>query len=305
MGPTTPASSAPRKGLPIPVAALAITAIWGFNFVVIKVGTDGVPPLLLAALRFTLLAFPAVLFVRRPQAPWRLVAGYGLFLGVGEFGLLFTAIKLGAPTGLSSLILQAQAFFTAALAALFLDERFSARSALGMLIAASGLALIGWQGDHPGAWGGHFVVALSMLLAAAFMWAVANILAKRIGRVGPLNLLIWSSLFSPMPLLVLSFAYEGPGAMVAAITSLSWLSVGALAYLVVLATLVGYGGWNHLIVEHGAARVAPYSMLVPIFGMISGAVVLHETFNRYHASGAGLVLLGLAVHALGGRLYER
>ena len=305
MSSTTPSDRSPRRRLPVSIAALAITAIWGFNFVVIKVGTDGVPPLLLAALRFTLLTVPAVFFVKRPQAPLSLIASYGLFLGVGEFGLLFTAIKLGAPAGLSSLILQSQAFFTAVLAGLFLGERFSSRSALGMLIAASGLALIGWQGDHPGAWGGHFILALSMLLGAAFMWAVANILAKRIGRVGPLNLLVWSSLFSPIPLLALSFVYEGPSAMVAAITSLSWLSIGALAYLVVLSTLVGYGGWNHLIVEHGAARVAPYSMLVPIFGMISGAAVLRETFNRYHAWGAGLVLIGLGVHALGDRLFAR
>ena len=305
MSSTTPSDRSPRRRLPVSIAALAITAIWGFNFVVIKVGTDGVPPLLLAALRFTLLTVPAVFFVKRPQAPLSLIASYGLFLGVGEFGLLFTAIKLGAPAGLSSLILQSQAFFTAVLAGLFLGERFSSRSALGMLIAASGLALIGWQGDHPGAWGGHFILALSMLLGADFMWAVAKILSKRICRVGPLNLLVWSSLFSPIPLLALSFVYEGPSAMVAAITSLSWLSIGALAYLVVLSTLVGYGGWNHLIVEHGAARVAPYSMLVPIFGMISGAAVLRETFNRYHAWGAGLVLIGLGVHALGDRLFAR
>src|SRR5258708_31715271 len=82
-----------------------------------EVGTGGVAPPPVAALRFVLVAVPAVFFVKRPRASWRLVAAYGLFLGVGEFGLLFTAIKLGAPTGLSSLILQAPAFFTALLAA--------------------------------------------------------------------------------------------------------------------------------------------------------------------------------------------
>ena len=122
-----------RRALPLPLAALVITAIWGFNFVVIKVGTEGVPPLMLAALRFVLVAFPAVFFVRAPRARWTWIAAYGLLLGVGEFGLLFTAIKLGAPAGLSSLILQAQAFMTALLAALFLRERFSARSALGIV----------------------------------------------------------------------------------------------------------------------------------------------------------------------------
>jgi O-acetylserine/cysteine efflux transporter len=126
-------------------------------------------PLLLACLRFAFLAVPAVFLVNRPRAPWRLVAAYGVFLGVGEFGLLFTAMKLGAPAGLSSLILQSQAFFTALLAARFLGEPFALRSAIGMVISASGLAVIGWRGSQPGAWGGHFALALFMLIAAGFM----------------------------------------------------------------------------------------------------------------------------------------
>jgi O-acetylserine/cysteine efflux transporter len=282
--------------------ALAVTAIWRFNFVVIKVGTDGVPPLLLATLRFVFLALPAVPFVRRPQAPWRLIAAYGIFLGVGEFGLLFTAIKLGAPTGLSSLILQAQAFFTALLAARFLGERIGVHSAIGMVIAGAGLGIIAWRGNQPGAWGGHFAVALTMLVLAALMWAIANVLARRIGDVGARSLIVWSSLFSPAPLLVLSLLFEGPLAIGAALRSLSWLSIGAIAYLVVLSTLVGYGAWNHLIVKHGAGRVAPFSMMVPIFGITSGALFLGEHFTLWHALAAALVILGLALHALGGRL---
>jgi len=287
--------------LPWPVLALVITIVWGFNFVVIKVGTDGVPPLLLAGLRFAFLSVPAVFFVPAPRSPWLLVVAYGLFLGVGEFGLLFTAIKLGAPAGLSSLILQAQAFFTALLAAVFLGERLRLGSVLGMLIAGAGLALIGVSGAQPGAWGGHFEVALGMLLGAALMWAIANVLAKRIGGVGALSLIVWSSLASPLPLFALSLAFEDTAAIVAALTEPSWLSVGALVYLVVLSTLLGYGGWNHLIVEHGAGRIAPFSMLVPIFGVSSGALFLGERFTAAHALAALLVLLGLALHVLGTR----
>jgi len=294
-----------RLQLPWPVLALGITIVWGFNFVVIKVGTDGVPPLLLAGLRFAFLAVPAVFFVPAPRAAWWLVAGYGLFLGVGEFGLLFSAIKLGAPAGLSSLILQAQAFFTALLAAIFLRERLRVASVLGMLVAAAGLALIGVQGNRPGAWGGHFELALAMLLAAAGMWAVANVLAKRIGAVGALSLIVWSSLASPLPLFALSLVFEDGAAIRAALTQPSWLSLGALLYLVVLSTLFGYGGWNHLIVEHGAGRVAPFSMLVPIFGVSSGALCLGERFTWLHVWAALLVLLGLGLHVLGTRDFAR
>lgn len=297
--------SGTKRGLSLPLVALGITAVWGFNFVVIKVGTDGVPPLFLAALRFVVVAVPAVFFVRRPAAGWGWVAAYGLFLGVGEFGLLFTAIKLGAPAGLSSLILQSQAFMTALLASVFLRERFSWQSGLGISIAGLGLALLGWQVDQPGAWGGHFVLALAMLLGAALMWAAANVIAKKIGDVGALRLIVWSSLASPLPLIALSLAFEGPEQLLGALRSMSWLSVGAVVYLALLSTHFGYGAWNGLIVTHGAARVAPFSMLVPIFGLTSGALVLGEVFTAYHALAALLVLLGVAVHAFGPALSSR
>ncbi len=291
--------------VPALALALAVTAIWGFNFVVIKVGTDGVPPLFLVCLRFVFLALPAVFFVRRPRAAWPLIAAYGLFLGVGEFGLLFTAIKLGAPAGLSSLVLQSQAFFTASLATLFLGERFAAWSAAGMGVSSSGLVILGWQGSQPGAWGGHFAVALLMLIAAGLMWAIANVLARRIGDVGALRLVVWSSLASPVPLLILSLVFEGPSAIGFALASLSWLSLGALVYLILLSALFGYASWNHLIVRYGAGRVAPFSMLVPVFGVSSSAIFLRERFTAWHGLAAVLVLGGLALHVYGGRLFER
>jgi O-acetylserine/cysteine efflux transporter len=299
------ARSRSRSDLGFFALALTVTMVWGFNFVVIKVGTDGVPPLLLAGLRFVFLALPAVFFVPRPKAPWGLVAAYGVFLGVGEFGLLFTAIKLGAPAGLSSLILQSQAFFTALLAAALLGERLRLHSVAGMAIAGSGLAIMGWGENQPGAWGGHFAAGLAMILAAALMWAIANVIARRIGDVGVLSLMVWSSLASPVPLFLLSLVFEGPAAIGAAIGSISWLSIGALAYLVILSTLFGYGSWNHLIMKHGAGRVAPFSMLVPIFGVSSSAVFLGEHFRPGHAAAAALVLLGLALHAFGRRLFAR
>jgi O-acetylserine/cysteine efflux transporter len=285
--------------------AAAVTAIWGVNFVVMKLATDHVPPLLLAALRFLFVAIPAVFFISRPRASARAVAAYGLCLGVGEFGLLFTAIKLGAPTGLSSLILQAQAFFTALLAVPFLKETLTWPSALGMLIGGSGLLLVGFQDDQPGAWGGHFQLALGMLLGAALMWGVANVIARRIGSVGGLSLVVWSSLAPPLPLLLLSWTFEGSAAMTQALGALSWSSVGMIAYLIAASTWFGYGAWNHLIARHGAARVAPFSMLVPIFGVTSGAVFLDERFTPGHAAAAALVFCGLALHAFGPMLKRR
>ncbi len=278
------------------VAALLVSVIWGLNFIAIKVGVAGVPPLLLAAMRFILSAFPAVLFVKRPRVPVVYLAAYGLLLGVGEFGLLFTAIKLGAPAGLSSIILQSQAFFTALLAVAFLKERMHPHNIAGMGMAAVGLALVAVSGNK-----GTLSLALTaMLLLASFFWAAANVVARIMPKTDGLSLMVWSSLFSPLPLLGLSLALEGPSVMADSLGSLGLVSIGAIAYLVILSTLFGYGVWNQLIMRHGAARIAPFSLLVPIFGVGAGALVLGEHFSALDGIASALVLLGLLVHVFGG-----
>ncbi len=176
--------------------ALVVTALWGFNFVVIAVGEQTIPPLLLACLRFVLAAVPALFFVKRPQVGWKLLVGYGLFLGVGQFGLLFTAIHAGAPAGLSSVILQAQAFFTVLLAVAFLGEKFRWYHGVGLVVAGAGLVLMGWTKTAAGA----FTIpwpALVMLILAAVMWAAANVLTRKMGKVDTLGLMVWSSLVPP------------------------------------------------------------------------------------------------------------
>ncbi len=288
-----------------------VTAIWGFNFIVIKIGVSGVPPLFLAACRFALSALPAVFFVRKPPAPqWRL-ALYGLLLGLGEFGFLFTAIKLGAPAGLSSVILQFQAFFTALLAAVILKETVRANSVIGMATAALGLVLIalpavtgsggpGGTAGTRGGPGGFLLWPLVMVVLAAFFWAGANIAAQGLGKTGGLSLVVWSSLYSPLPLFGLSFLLERDE-ILPALSNLEPLSIGALAYLVLLSTLFGYGLWNQLIMRHGAKRIAPFSLLVPVFGVAAGTLVLGETFTAGNALASVLILAGLAIHVFGGK----
>jgi len=286
----------------IPLAAIGqavlIAAIWGFNFVVIKVGVSAMPPLMLAALRFVFSAFPAVLFVRRPKSGLGRVAAYGLALGLGEFGLLFSAIKLGAPAGLSSILLQSQAFFTALLAAIFIGEKVRARSVAGMLVAAAGLALFAVAGRGPG---GIPAIPLAMILLAALSWAGANVIARTMPGENALSLMAWSSLFSPLPLAALSFLLEGPAAIGAAFSAIGPVTIGAIAYLVILSTLLGYGLWNSLIMRHGASRIAPFSLMVPVFGVGAAALALGERFGALDAAGAALILAGLVLHASAGR----
>ncbi len=286
----------PRISVSAFVGALFVAAIWGFNFIAIKIGVAGMPPLFLVAIRFILTSFPAVFFIKRPRVPLGYLAVYGLLLGVGQFGLVFTAMKMGAPAGLTSIMLQSQAFFTALLAAVFLKERIRLNNIIGMTLAAAGLAAIAFAG----ATASLTPTLVVMILGAAGFWAAANIVAKAMPKTDGLSLIVWSSLFSPIPLFGLSLLLEGKEAIVASLGNLGLVSVGALAYLVLFSTLFGYGVWNQLIMRHGAGRIAPFSLLIPIFGVTAGALVLGERFSAADGVAAILVLVGLLVHVFGG-----
>jgi O-acetylserine/cysteine efflux transporter len=278
--------------------ALVVVAIWGFNFVVIKVGVADVPPLLLTGLRFFFAAFPAVFFVRRPTCAWRWVVAFGLVLGVVKFGLLFVGMKAGMPAGLSSLVLQMQAFFTMGLAFLMLGERPKGAQILGALVAAVGIGVIASTRSGDGAPLGPFL----MVLGAAACWGLANIVTKKAGTVDMLSFVVWASLAAPLPLFALSLAFEGPAAIGAALAHPSAIAIGAVAYLAWPTTVLGFGIWSSLMSRHAAATVAPFSLLVPIFGMTSAFLVLGEPIGGREAAGAALVVAGLVVNVFGPRL---
>ena len=280
--------------------ALLVVLVWGVNFAVIKSGVAEVPPLLLGALRFTLAACPAVFLLRPPKLPLRLYLAYGLSISVGQFAFLFTAIHLGMPSGLASLVLQSQAFFTMLFAALWLKESWRASQLAGLLLAACGLVLIG---------SAHGVtmplLGFLLTLAAASMWAAGNIVTRAVARHGPINQLafvVWASLVPPLPFFGLSLLIEGPARIAAALSTFSLHSFAAVAYLAWVATLLGYGLWTRLLSRYPANQVAPFSLLIPIVGLSTGWLVFGEALRPVHLAGAALLMLGLAVNLFSGRL---
>lgn len=280
--------------------ALVVVIAWGINFVVIKVGLHGVPPMLLGALRFTLAAVPAVFFVRRPQMPWRWLLAYGATISFGQFAFLFSAMYVGMPAGLASLVLQAQAFFTLIFAGLFLHERFRVPNVVGLAIASGGLAVIGMQGGHA-----MTLAGFVLTLCAAGSWALGNIVTKKVGRVDLVGLVVWGSLIPPLPFLALSYAFEGPQRIAAALSGIGATSIFAVVYLAFIATLLGYGLWSRLLSRYPASQVAPFSLLVPIVGLASASVFLDEHLTTPQIAGAALVMVGLAVNVFGGWFVRR
>ncbi|MEE7437866.1 EamA family transporter [Methylobacterium oryzae] len=280
-----------RDGL----AAILVVTILGLAFVAIKVGLETVPPLMLCALRFGFAALPAALVIRPPRAPVALVAGFGLALGVGQFGLLMTAIRLGMPAGLSSLLIQVQVPFTVALAWALQGERPRRRQILGGSIALLGVAAVAL-----GRGGGAPLGPLILVVGAALSWASANVVAKRIGRVDRLALMVWSSLATTPPLLILSLIVEGPGALTA-LAHPSWGAIGSVAFQAYPTTLLAFGLWNGLLTRYPAAAVTPFALLVPVAGILSTHLVLGEPLSADILAGGGLILTGIALSLRGTR----
>ncbi len=280
--------------------ALVVIVVWGMNFVVIKVGLDDIPPMLLGSLRFMLAAFPAVLFIKRPQMPLRWLLAYGATISLGQFAFLFSAMKVGMPAGLASLVLQSQAFFTLFFAVLFLGERLRLANLVGLLIAAGGLLLIGMQGDRS-----MTLAGFVLTICAASMWALGNVVTRKVGKVNLVGLVVWGSLIPPLPFLALSWILEGPDVIEAALRSFGMDSLLVLIYLAFGATILGYGLWSRLLSRYPANTVAPFSLLVPVVGLTSAALLLDEHLGLLQGIGALLVMLGLAVNVGGGWVVGR
>ena len=280
--------------------ALAVVAVWGTNFVVIRLGLDALPPLLFAALRFAFAAVPLVFVLPRPAVRWRDLALYGLAIGVGQFGLLFIAIDGLIAPGLASLVVQLQVVFTLGLVALTEGERLGRLQLAALGLALSGLALIL---AHTG--GEATVLGLALVVGAAFSWALGNLVSRRVGRVPMLAFVVWSSLFAVPPLLALALVFEGPGRVIAAVTAATPSVWAVVAWQAVGNSMFGYGAWGWLLARYPAGAVAPMALLVPVFGMSAAAVVLGEPLPGWKLGAAALIIGGLALNLLGPRLAAR
>ncbi|MER7515985.1 EamA family transporter [Streptomyces sp. NPDC126499] len=276
----------------VALAAL-VTALWGVNFVIIDLGLDHFPPLLFSALRFLVAALPAVFFVGRPKVAWKWIVGVGLALGVAKFGLLFTGMSMGAPAGLSSLILQVQAVFTAVFAFLALGERPGPVKLTGMAVALAG---IGVAAIDEGA--SSSLTGFLLVIAAAVAWGVSNVLTRKASPPDALNFMVWVSTVPVLPLLALSLLIEGPERDLAALRDLDPVGVGVIVFIAWVATVFGFGAWGWLLRRHPASSVAPFSLLVPVFGMSSAALFLGEEISPLRWCAAALLVGGVALTSL-------
>ncbi|MFW0793480.1 EamA family transporter [Gordonia sp. CPCC 205515] len=294
--------------------ALAVVAMWGFNFIAIRLSLDHFPPFFCAALRFAVMAIPVILFVRFPKVQMRWFLLYAVGFGVLQFAFLFLAMHMGMPTGLASLVLQTSAPFTVLLGVLFLGERMSPLQVIGIAVAVGGMVAIAIDRATHSSLGIGAVVPMLLTVLGGLGWAFGNIGSRQAVSTGParsapgarpddpLRMTLWMSVVPPIPFLILSIIVDGPTAGIDSLTTLGThtgiLALVGLAYTVLLGTIAGSGLWTMLLSKYPASRVAPMSLLVPVVGITAAWALLGEAPSVVEIVGAGVVILGCAVGVL-------
>jgi O-acetylserine/cysteine efflux transporter len=279
------------------LSALLVAVVWGINFPATALALDHFPPFLLVAVRYALIAIPTILLVPRPKVPLKWLLGVGFFIGTVQFAGLYLAMSLGLSSGLASIVLQASAPFTVLLAVLFLGERLSVRQVVGIAIAVAGLVAIAVSRAQAAA-----LVPILVALVGALGWALGNISSRKALAPNALHLTLWASVVPPLPMAALSFFVEGPERIGTAFSTLFTVealpSIAGLLYIVLLATLVGYGIWNRLLATYPSSTVAPFSMLVPVVGVLSSWLAFGELPDLVELLAGGFVVGGVLVASI-------
>lgn len=275
------------------VLALVVVLVWGVQFPATSVALEVFPPFLLGALRFAIVAVPTVLFVPRPRVAMRWLVGYGLGLGLLEFAFLYEAIQAGMPAGLASLVLQSSAPFTVVLAVLWLRERPSRRHYVGLAAALTGLGLISMREAS----GPVRLLPVALTLCAGLSWAFGNICARRARPDNAVSFTLWMSVIPPIPMAALSLHSDGPAAISKALGTMLVRPgpVVALLYISIVCTIAGTGIWSMLLSRYQPQTVAPLSMLVPVVGMASSAVLPGEHVDPVVLAEGLLVVAGVLI----------
>ncbi|MBF6034559.1 EamA family transporter [Pseudomonas sp. P155] len=281
------------------ILAVLITAIWGVNFSVIKLGLTTVDPFILAGIRFSLCALPAIFFIRKPNVPWRYIIGYGLVFGIGLWGSVNLGIKAGLSAGIASLVLQFSAFFTLLLGGWVFKEALTRFQVLGMLIALGGLLCIILISD-----GSVSLSGVLLVLSGAASWSIANIINKKARTQEVFAFLVWSSAFAPIPLFAIDYAVNGSAGYSTFVNQVDRTAVLSILFQVYPNTLFAYWIWNSLLKTYPVSTVAPLSLLVPIFGMLGSVVIFHESVPASKVFAVVLIVLGLAVGLYGQRIFN-
>lgn len=293
------------------ILTILVVVAWGTNFTVTKIGIGNVPPMLLAAMRFVFVAFPAVFFIKRPKIEWKYFVGYALAVGVGQYSCLYYAIHIGMPAGLTSVVIQSSSFFTILLATMIFRERLHVGQLIGLVIAVAGLILIGLTSASSGN-KGIPLNGLLLTVMAAFFWSISTIIIKKASnkaeadgeKLNMFGMVAWSAFIPPIPMLLMALTMDTPKTLVDSVLNFNVTAIFSILFLAWCSTLFGAGVWNYLLSKYDAGRVAPLSLLVPAVGLLIARIVLAEQLTSLQWIGSAVVIIGLLIFNLSGRSWS-
>jgi O-acetylserine/cysteine efflux transporter len=272
--------------------AVLVAIIWGVNFPATALALEHFPPLFMVALRFALLAIPTIFLIPRPKIPLRWLIMVGVGIGILQFTFLYLGMAAGLPSGIASLVLQASAPFTVIIAGIWLHERITRRQAIGIAIAVLGLVAITFHRSQVAA-----LLPVVLALCGALGWAIGNVSMRKAAAPNPLHLTLWMSVVPPIPLLIVSLIVEGPariGDSLATVFTLEALpAVLGLLYVVLIATIAGYGIWTGLLARYPSSTVAPFSMLVPVVGIFASWIAFGQIIDLTELVAGAFVVGGV------------
>jgi O-acetylserine/cysteine efflux transporter len=272
------------------VLALLVTFVWGVNFPITRLGLDAMDPFVLTGMRFALAAIPLVFFIRRPSVHFGYVAAYGLIFGIGMWGAINYGIAVGVAPGIASLVIQLSAFFTMFWGALLFGERLRPAQWTGAAVV-----LIGLAGIFMAQSGAHQVFGVSLIVLSAVAWSIGNVIIKKSGVNEIFSFMVWASLFPPIPLLAATWLIEGAQPFATTWHNTDGVAVFSLAFQVYLATHFSYWGWNSLMRLYPVSTVAPLSLMIPVFGIVTSVLLIGEHVRPVETISIVVVIVGLAI----------
>jgi O-acetylserine/cysteine efflux transporter len=287
--------------MPIPhlLLVLLVVLVWGINFIFVKLALQDMSPLLLCALRFLLASIPAIFFIKPPKVPFKMILGYGFFMFAFQFSLVFMGMYVGMTPGMASLIMQVQVFFSMFFAVLLFGEQPQFTQIFGALVSFAGIGIVAFHFDQ------HVsLLGFACILGAAASWGIGNLIAKKMNTTDLISVVVWGSFVICLPMFAAALLLEGSQSFVNSYQHITWTGVGSLMYIVYASTWLGYGVWNWLLGRYPVNVVVPFTLLIPLVGIISSVVVFGEPFQFWKLVACLLVISGLCINIFSARFFR-
>lgn len=273
------------------ILAVITSLIWGLNFVAAKAGVNYFPTFFFLALRMTIVAAVLVPFLRKISITKIQILKISIVLAVFHFGLMFSALENGLNSSVGVVIDQLRVPFAVAMGYFIFGESIGRKGVFGIFVAIMGtLVIVGTPNVI------YNYTAFLMLVGGALSWAFYNIQVKNINNVNVLPFIGWIAIFSVPQLYVISYILEGNNVQL--LLDAPAIPLFSLLYVAIAATILAHGSWYFLLQKYSVGTVVPYSLLIPLFGVMFGVVLLGEALTWQLIVGGVITVIGVAIVAI-------